>query len=83
MLSVAQVAQRCGVSPDAVRRAIRRGDLPASKVFGRIRIAEKDLDAYIQAGRVGGSEVVRRRRRPAPRADARGSLQALERKERP
>jgi excisionase family DNA binding protein len=81
MLSIGQVADRCGVSKDAVRRAVRRGELPAAKVFGRIRITEEDLGAYIERGRVGGAEVIRRRQRPTPRADARGSLQALNRKE--
>jgi excisionase family DNA binding protein len=80
MLSVAQVAERCGVSRDAVRRAIRRGDLPAVKVFNRVRIDESDLAAYIERGRVGGGEVARRRR-PAPRRaqSPRGSLVELNR----
>lgn len=80
MLSVDEVAKRCGVSTDAVRRAIRRGDLPATKVFGCVRVAQEDLDAYIEGGRVGGGRVARRRR-PAPRADSpRGSLQDLNRR---
>lgn len=81
MLSVEQVAQQCGVSQDVVRRAIRRGDLPATKVFNRVRVDEDDLAAYIEQGRVGGGEVARRRR-PAPaRVESpRGSLQAMNRR---
>lgn len=75
MLTVAEVAKRCGVSTDAVRRAIARGDLAASKVFNTIRVSEADLEAYIERGRVGGGEV-RRRRSPRRTAPARGGLMA-------
>ena len=43
MLSPAEIADRVGVSIDAVRRAIRSSQLPASKVFGRVRIQPRDL----------------------------------------
>lgn len=78
MLSVREVAHVCAVSEDAVRRAIRRGDLPAAKVFGRIRVAQGELETYIRAGQVGGGEVARRRPRPV-RSEG-GSLIAMERR---
>lgn len=79
MLSVREVAARCGVSMDAVRRAIRRGDLPASKVFGRVRVDPADLQEYIEGGRVGGGQV-RRRASPTRRPTSAGSLSAIERR---
>jgi len=65
MLSVREVAHVCAVSEDAVRRAIRRGDLPAAKVFGRIRVAQGELETYIRARPVrseGGSLIAMERR---------------------
>jgi excisionase family DNA binding protein len=81
MLSVEEVSGRLAVSEHAVRRAIARGDLPAFKVCRRVRIREEDLDAFIEAGRVGGDRVASRRR-SAPRHEARpaGGLSALARR---
>jgi excisionase family DNA binding protein len=78
MLSPAEIAERVGVSIDAVRRAIRSGQLPASKVFGRVRVHPRDLERYIAdhamlpAGAVG-DHLTAGRRAPAP---LRGSLRA-------
>lgn len=78
MLSPADIAERVGVSIDAVRRAIRSGQLPASKVFGRVRVHSRDLDRYIAdhamlpAGAVG-DRLTAGRRAPPP---LRGSLRA-------
>lgn len=77
LLSVADVAERCGVSQDSVRRAVNRGDLAASKAFGRVLVREQDLDEYLKATRIGGTQVCRRRS-PAPaRAPASGGLREL------
>jgi excisionase family DNA binding protein len=55
LLSAAEVAERVGLSTKAVRRAIERGDLPASKLCGRIRVRAEDLDAWIDRNRIGAS----------------------------
>jgi excisionase family DNA binding protein len=52
LLEVRCVAQRLGLSTKAVRGLIARGELPAYKVAGRIRIEADDLDAYLVAVRV-------------------------------
>lgn len=53
MLSVAQVAERLGLSTNAVRDAIARGDIPASRLGGRVlRVRPEDLDRWIDASRV-------------------------------
>jgi excisionase family DNA binding protein len=81
MLTIEEAASICAVSKDVVRRAIRRSDLPAFKVFNRVRIKRSDLDEYIEQRRIGGRDVARRRRRATSRSDEpRGSLQALNRK---
>jgi excisionase family DNA binding protein len=78
MLSPAEIAERVGVSIDAVRRAIRAGDLPAAKIFGRVRVHQRDLDRYIDEHVIAPASTVRDlidvgRRMPAPH---RGSLRA-------
>ncbi len=47
-LSIAQVAERLGLSTKAVRRAIERGELRAAKICGRIRIRREDVDAWVE-----------------------------------
>lgn len=51
-LTVRQVASRLAVSPKAVRSAIARGELPATKVCNSLRIDIADLELFIAAGRV-------------------------------
>jgi len=53
LLAVAGVAERVGLSEKAVRRAIGRGELPASKLCGRIRVRPEDVDIWIQVNLVG------------------------------
>jgi excisionase family DNA binding protein len=55
LLSVAEVADLSGLKHQAVRRAIRRGELPAIKLCGRIRIRPTDLDAWHEAGQLRGA----------------------------
>ena len=52
MLSVQEVATLTGLSAKAVRGAIVRGELCATKLCGRIRVAPDDLEAWVAAGRI-------------------------------
>ena len=52
LLSPRQVAERVALSESAVRAAIARGELRASKLCRRIRIAESDVEAWIASARV-------------------------------
>lgn len=51
-LSVHAIAERLSVSEKAVRAAIRRGELAATKVCGRIRIAPEDFEAWVLQNRI-------------------------------
>jgi excisionase family DNA binding protein len=57
LLTVREVANRVGLSEWAVRRAIHNGELVAFKPRGRLRVAEVDLEDWLNASRV----------RPTPR----------------
>ena len=50
-LSVQDVAKRINVNPRTVNRMIERGDLPAYRVSGVLRIDERDLQAYLERNR--------------------------------
>lgn len=52
MMSVAEVAERTGLSKKAVRGAIERGELVGFKLCNRIRVAPADLEAWLAANRV-------------------------------
>jgi excisionase family DNA binding protein len=52
LLSVQEAAHIVGLKHLAVRRAIQRGELPATKLCGRIRIQPADLRRWMAAGRV-------------------------------
>lgn len=52
MLSPDEVAERCALSTKAVRRAIERGELPASKLCSRIRVRMSDVEAWIVSRQV-------------------------------
>ena len=49
-LSPDDIARRIGLSRRAVYDAIRRGELPAMRLCGRLRISPPDLDAWLAAG---------------------------------
>jgi excisionase family DNA binding protein len=52
LVSIHAAAERLGVSMATVRRYIRRGDLPATKLNGgHFRISEVDIEALIERGR--------------------------------
>lgn len=52
LLTLPQVCDLMQLGPDHVRRAVRRGDLPASKLGGRLRFRPSDVDTYIDGRRV-------------------------------
>jgi excisionase family DNA binding protein len=52
-LSVAQVADRLGLSEKSVRRKIARGELDAHRVGKLLRVRERGLDAYLARARLG------------------------------
>jgi len=47
LLSVDQVAVRLGLSTITVRRILRRGELPAVRIGGSVRIRPSDLERLI------------------------------------
>jgi excisionase family DNA binding protein len=69
--SAAQVAQRLGVTPYTVRKWIREGKLPATKLgYKTVRVSSADLEAFLGARSVqGGGQAseVGRERLPTPR----------------
>lgn len=52
MLTPDEVAEHCALSTKAVRRAIERGELPASKLCSRIRVRMSDVETWIAARQV-------------------------------
>jgi len=52
LLTLDEAAQRVRLSPWAVRRAIRRGELDASKPAGRIRISEQAVEDWLKLTRI-------------------------------
>lgn len=41
-----QAADRLGIHPETVRRLIRQGDIPATKVWGQYLIYRPDLERF-------------------------------------
>ena len=77
ILTVKELAWRSKLSEKAVRNAIRRGELRASKLCGRWRIRETDYESWVDAATYAPL-------RPAavpgpPVSPPRGSLAALKR----
>ena len=56
LLSVGQAAERLGTSVRFVRRLVFERRIPYVKVGRHVRIAARDLDAFIRAGRVEVSQ---------------------------
>jgi len=46
-LTVEEAARDLGVSPTAIRQAVRAGRLPAVKILGTIKIAPEDLSKVV------------------------------------
>lgn len=47
LLTVEDVCALVGLGPEAVRRAVRRGDLRASRLGGRLRFRPEWIDDYV------------------------------------
>lgn len=83
LLTVAEVGQLTGLSLNAVYRAIWSGELQASKLRGRIRVAAHAVEAWIDASRVPTKRTEHIRagagsRRPRPANPGRGLRELLE-----
>jgi len=73
LLTVSEVAEATGLSPNAIYRAIDAGELRASKLRGRLRVRLADVDGWID------SNVVRVRTRVAtPSIPRRGLCELLD-----
>jgi excisionase family DNA binding protein len=77
LLTVAEVAQLTGLSVNAVYRAIWSGELEGSKLRGRIRIAARAVDAWVDRGRISTRPPERPRTTRAPRRRPTGSGRGL------
>lgn len=78
-LSVKEIARLDGVSTDAVRRSIRRGELRAEKVHGRVRVRLSDYEAFKVAHRVVVERPVVAVVEVRPRGSGRAGLAELRR----
>ena len=83
LLCPREVATRTGLSYHAVLRAIHRGELPAFRLCGRIRIRPGELDRWIEGHRIrsegasfSGSPLLVAA--PQPQRGSLAALQALE-----
>jgi excisionase family DNA binding protein len=64
LLSVEQAAERLGTTPRFVRRLVFERRIAYVKLGRHVRIASRDLDAFIAAGRVDVGELPSLRRGP-------------------
>ena len=82
LLTVSQVAEATSLSPNAIYRAIRNGELRASKLRGRLRVQLTDLDAWINSNlvttRAIPEEAPAPARPPERNGPGRGLLELLE-----
>ena len=80
LLSPTDVARITGLSAYTVRAAVRDGELPATKLRGRIRVHPDDLAGWIDAGRVAAASgldealAIVSPPAPAPRGGRGGSI---------
>lgn len=65
LLTIPQVAGLVQLDETTIRRAIRRGDLTASKPCGQLRVHPDDFDAWLADTRVQPTRDIPRA--PAPR----------------
>jgi excisionase family DNA binding protein len=63
-LTVPELAAQLKLSESAVRRAIRAGELAATKPRGQLRISEDAVTAWLAASAVAPEVVLPRRPRP-------------------
>ena len=77
-LTPRDAAERLVISERAVRNAISRGELRAVKVCRRVRIAERDFDAWVAGARIEPETVPHLpSRTSAPGGGLRGALAEL------
>ena len=83
LLTPEEIAQRCALSVKTIYRKINAGELAASRLGNRFRVAESDFAAWVERNRVrarspGGARP--RAANPGPtRAGSRSALRAIER----
>jgi excisionase family DNA binding protein len=58
-LSLDEVGRCVGLSPITLRRYVADGRLPAARLGGRVRVAEADLENFIEARAVVPSSPAR------------------------
>ena len=58
LLSIPEVCQRLSVSRSTIYRVIRSGEIATYKVGSRIRVAETDLDKFIQKAKTANPRVL-------------------------
>ncbi len=51
LLTAPQCAERLGISPKTLRNLYRCGQLPSIRIGGSVRIAESDLEDFLQRNR--------------------------------
>lgn len=66
-LTVDQAAERLGITTPAVYIAIREKRLPARRLFGRLVVHQRDLDAYQARTQADGQPRTARPGRPRKR----------------
>jgi excisionase family DNA binding protein len=58
LLTATDVAERCGITPQAIRRLCREGRVPHLRVGGVWRFDPDDIAAWLESRRVRPDEVV-------------------------
>jgi excisionase family DNA binding protein len=74
MLTIEEAAKYLGTTARHVRRLVSDHSLSYYKVGGRVRFADVDLDAWLDARRIDGSSVTSSYRRRTIGARAGGAL---------
>jgi excisionase family DNA binding protein len=52
LMSPKQIAELSGFHEEVIRRAIRRGEIPASTLCGRLRVRLEDYQAWVEGNRM-------------------------------
>jgi excisionase family DNA binding protein len=82
-LSPREVAAILGLSYHAILRAIHRGDVPAYKLCGRLRLRRRDLRDWIEESRLAIEDPAQRGAPDPPTQGSLLSLRELERRRTP
>jgi excisionase family DNA binding protein len=76
LLTLSEASERVRLSPWALRRAIKRGELDASKPAGRIRISEQAIADWLKLTRVEPEVEPTREAPPLPASSTLSAAQA-------